>query len=116
MCSRLKVRGAKNATKRVMIERIVENKENYANGAIALATSKTRQEPQCAYRLINVLFSDEIAEKFAQLGDVADRVVLDLAANDQHIWKRLNADYKGAVRRFSLLGTHDSNFYDSFVS
>ena len=165
VCSRLKIRGVKNATKSVMIERIVEyhgNKEKYANVAKALATSKTRKEPQCTHRLINVLFSDEFAEKFAHLGDVADRVVLDSgkAANDQHfwedvqkafavedelidtihfrdddvfhdmddidatkivphdwkklraIWKGINADYKGAISRFSLSGTHSSNFYD----
>ena len=47
VCSRLKIRGVKNATKSVMIERIVEyhgNKEKYANVAKALATSKTRKD------------------------------------------------------------------------
>ena len=92
VCSRLKVRGVKNATKRVMIERIIDchgNKEKYANVAKALGASTTRKEPQCAYRLINVLFSDDFAEKFAQLGDVADWVVLysGKAADDQHFWE-----------------------------
>ena len=112
--------------------------------------------------MINGLFSDDFAEKFAQLGDVADRVVLDSgkSANNQYfwedvqkafvvedalidtlyfreddvfrdmddvdatkivahdwkklraIWKGINADYKGAVSRFSLSGTHGCNFYD----
>ena len=68
--ARLKIRDVKNATKGVMIERIIEyngNKEKYANVSKSLAVSKTRKEPQCAYRLMNVLFSDEFAAKFARL-------------------------------------------------
>ena len=47
VCSRLKIRGVKNATKSVMIERIMEyhgNKEKYANVLKSLAVSKTRKE------------------------------------------------------------------------
>ena len=28
------------------------------------------------------------------------------------IWKALNADYKAALNRFTLSGTHDSDFYN----
>jgi len=37
----------------------------------------TRKEPQCPYRLLNILFSDAFAEGFAQLGNVAAHTELD---------------------------------------
>jgi hypothetical protein len=38
--------------------------------------------------LINILFSDEFAEDFATLGNVADRNLLDssMAGNDEQFW------------------------------
>ena len=75
-----------------MIELIIKyhgNKEKYANVLKSLAVSKTRKESQCAYRLMKILFYNEFAANFAQLGNVVDQVVLDLgqATNDQHFWE-----------------------------
>ena len=124
-------------------------------------STKARKEPQCSFRLMNILFSDKFAAKFAAIGNVATRNVLDTgkAVNDEHfweevrgafiqpddsydkllftdddvfgsmddidpsiivphdwkklqrIWKGVNADYKAAINRFSLSGTHSSEFY-----
>ena len=124
-------------------------------------SNKTRKEPQCTFRLVNILFSDAFAEKLSTLGNVAPRNILDTgkAAKDQYfweevqqafctpnveydfvgfqddpvfafmcdvdpskivqhdwqklqsIWKGLNADYKASLNKFTLSGTHDSDFY-----
>jgi len=48
-----------------------------------------RKEPQCPYRLLNVLFSDMFCEGLAQLGNVADWFNLDTgkASNNQLFWE-----------------------------
>ena len=96
ICSRLKIKGVKNATKETMVQRIIDmhsNREKYemirneiANGD---TSTKIRKEPQCSFRLMNILFSDEFAGKFGDIGNVASWKVLDTgkASNDQHFWE-----------------------------
>jgi len=90
VCSRLKIKGVKNTSKELMIEKIVsvyKLKEQYSrlNEDVDPFLTPTRKEPQCPYRLLNVLFSDVFCEGLAQLGDVADRFELDTskASNNQ---------------------------------
>ena len=122
--------------------------------------SRTRKEPQCSFRLLKILFTDEFSTKFAKLGDAATRYQLDTGktGNDQYfweevcqafqesndsydtllfqeddvfasldvemsvivnhswqklrsIWKSLNAEYKAALTKFTMSGTHTSDFY-----
>mmetsp|Transcript_8653 Transcript_8653/g.17730 ORF Transcript_8653/g.17730 Transcript_8653/m.17730 type:complete len:221 (-) Transcript_8653:732-1394(-) len=102
LCSRLEVRGVKNARKDVMVlERIVAQFKNRATFAALESTTRTqtagdvpstiapRREIQCPFRLMNILFSDMFAERFANTGNVASRHLLDtgLAGNDQHFWE-----------------------------
>ena len=75
-----------------MIQHIIEvhaSNKKYEKTLKSYGELKTRKEPQCPYRLMNMLFSDEFAEQFALLGNVANRVLLDLgkAANYEHFWK-----------------------------
>jgi len=42
-----------------------------------LVLTPTRKEPQCPYRLLNILFSDMFSEGLAQLGNVANWFELD---------------------------------------
>ena len=176
VCSQLSVKGVKNAKKSDMVEKICttfsnkraymaliqegkeDNEPNTTRGGTA-----PRKEVQCTFRLINILFSDEFADAFASLGNVADRQLLDSgrAGNDEHfwvgvhgafveshpdydllefelsddiflaqdhidpgkivphswkklrtLWKGVNADYKAALARFTLSGTHDQSFYN----
>jgi hypothetical protein len=123
------------------------------------------KEVQCAFRLINILFSDEFASDFATIGNVAEQIerfwILeklamicifgreynrhlsnpgnelynqlqfvdneDLFDSMHHInpgnivfhdwkklrsiWKSVNAAYKGALARFTVSGTHTSDFF-----
>jgi len=69
VCSRLKIKGVKNTS----IEKIVsvyKLKEPYSrlNEDSEPFLTPTRKEPQCPYRLLNVLFSGVFCEGLAQLG------------------------------------------------
>jgi len=93
-CSRLKIKGVKNTSKDSMLEKIVsvyKLKEMYdrlKDDAEPFLTP-TRKEPQCPYRLLNILFSDMFSEGLAQLGNVADRFDLDTgkASKNQLFWE-----------------------------
>jgi hypothetical protein len=56
-----------------------------------LVLTLTRKEPQCPYRLLNILFSDMLSKGLAQLGNVADLFELDAgkASNNQLFWEGL---------------------------
>jgi len=94
VCSRLKIKGVKNTSNESMIEKIVSVymlKEQYSrlNEDAEPFLTPTRKEPQCPYRLLNVLFSDVFCEGLAQLGNVADQFKLDTskASNNQLFWE-----------------------------
>jgi len=57
----------------------------------------TRKEPQCAFRLLNIPFSDAFAEGFSQLGNVAAHAELDSrkAANNQLFWEGVQEAFQG---------------------
>ena len=79
ICSRLAVRGVKNAKKSIMVEHIVRwhnNKKNYDAALLnrdTQANNTTRKTSHCAFRLMNVLFSHAIAGNFATIGDVSTK-------------------------------------------
>ena len=65
-----------------MLEKIVsvyKLKEWYARlkDDMELVLTLTRKEPQCTYRLLNILFSDMFSEGLVQIGDVADEFDID---------------------------------------
>jgi len=94
VCSRLKIKGVKNTSKESMLEKLVsvyKLKEKYGrlNDESDPFLMPTRKEPQCPYRLLNVLFSDMFCEVLSQLRNVADRFDLntDKASNNQLFWE-----------------------------
>jgi hypothetical protein len=116
ICSRLSVRGVKNAKKAFIIDTLTmlwcRNKWIYDSQKAAYesktttpasGTSASRKEVQCTFRLMNILFSDEFAGEFATLGNVASRATLDSGkgGNNQLFWERVqdvftepdNSDY-----------------------
>jgi len=149
-----------------MLEKIVsvyKLKERYGRltDNVDQFLTPTRKEPQCPYRLLNILFSDMFSEGLAQLGDVADWFQLDSgkASNNQlfwegiqeaftsnselfddihfedevlstlhHLnlkkivhhdwnklcamWKNLNVEYKAVLTKYTMSGTHLSNFFE----
>jgi hypothetical protein len=167
ICSRLGIKGVKNAKKKEMIDKVVahhQNHEAYKSLEVAEISNNNvspRKQVQCPFRLMNVLFSDTFAPRLATLGNAATRHELDnsSAAYDQGfwldvrraftddtdsygclffsydnvlgsqdhidpsiivphdwkklrtIWKSVNADYKAAIARFTVSGTHESDFY-----
>jgi hypothetical protein len=169
ICTRLSVKGYKNAKKSDMVDKIQQsfhNKKVYnglQNRTRSTVQNSVKKEVQCAFRLMNILFSDEFVSNFACLGDVASRITLDTgkAANDElfwvgvqrafteeencdeynllkfiddpvfavqghidpgkivchdwkklrTIWKSINSEYKGALTRFTMSGTHNNDFY-----
>jgi len=162
ICSVLKVKGVKNTSKEVMLQKLKDsffNQKQYTRLSQEV-NSRTRKEPQCSFRLLNILFTDEFSTKFAKLGDAANQYQLDTGktGNDQYfweevcqafqesnvtydtllfqeddvfasldlemsviinhswqklrsIWKSLNAEYKAALTKFTMSGTHTSDFY-----
>jgi len=64
VCSQLKVWGIKNAAKDQMIKKLAflnQVKTRYGKASEVLEASPTRKEPQCPFRLLNILFSDRFA-------------------------------------------------------
>jgi hypothetical protein len=103
ICSKLSVRGVKNAKKAHIIETLTRwcrDKLNYdammASYDDHTTTTTTgaapkRKEVQCTFRLMNILFSDEFAFDFATIGNVASKQSLDSgkAGNNQEFWERV---------------------------
>ena len=60
---------------------------------------------------MNILFSDEFAEDFADLGNVATRQVLDMgtAGNQQHFWQRVASAFMEECNNYGQLCFLDDN-------
>jgi len=77
-----------------MLEKIVnvyKFKERYGRlkDDTELVITPSRKEPQCPYRLLNILFLDMFSEGLEQLGNVADQFELDAGkeSNNQLFWE-----------------------------
>jgi len=88
---------------------VYENMEGPSNTSDAKAPANTRN---CAFRLINVLFSDEMSPKFEQLGGKKDKNILDtgLASNDEYFWQEVTEKYKEANEDYNNLAFIDDIF------
>ena len=71
-----------------------------------------RKQIQCPFRLLNILFLDEFAADFGDLGNVASRQILDLgkAGNQEHFWQRVSSAFLEDKETFGRL-----NFLDDEV-
>jgi len=77
-----------------MLEKIVsvyKLKERYGRlkDDAELFLTPTRKEPQCPYRLLNILFSDMFLKACCKSGNVADLfdLVTSKASNNQLFWE-----------------------------
>jgi hypothetical protein len=105
ICKKLMVYGIKNAKKDHIVESIVKTHQNSKAYAIVRNSMEdidnnqqqgtTRKEQQCAYRLMNILFSDDFADEFACIGNTASRKTLDIgkAANEKLFWEKVEDAY-----------------------
>ena len=101
VCSQHKIRGVKNATKEQMIKKLVfmhQVKTRYGKTSEVLESTPTRKAPQCPFRLLNILFSDQFPEGFSQLENVASHSKLDTgkAANNQLFWEGVQEAFHSA--------------------
>ena len=71
ICSRLSVKGVKNVKKQDMIDCLVQGYCNWKGYQDLERRKPPRKQVQCPFWLVNVLFSDEFAEDFSTLGNVA---------------------------------------------
>ena len=74
VCTKLNVKGLQNKAKDKMIQRLIQvyhNRQQYDKMQSG-GRAATRKEPQCALQLMNIMFSDEFAEQFVVLGNVAN--------------------------------------------
>ena len=69
-----------------------ESRYMYEERNEVVSTRKTRN---CAYRLLNILFSEEFAGEFATIGDAGTRAELDAgsASNNRGFWKKVEAAF-----------------------
>ena len=65
----------------------------------------TRKEPQCPYRLFNILFSDMFSEGLAQHGNVADWFDRDIgkASKNQLFWEGIQQAFTSNSELFDNL-------------
>jgi hypothetical protein len=99
ICVRFGIKGYKNKKKAEtieIIERWCKAKKVYQSMQGSYAP---RKEVQCAFRLMNILFSDEFASAFATIGNVANREVLDSgkAGNEMHFWEKVQDAFVGST-------------------
>ena len=81
ICTRLNIKGVRNAKKQDMVDRIVRTHKNKKAYGVMLAQVESkmpanqkdktpRKQIQCPFHLMNVLFSDKFLEDFANLGNL----------------------------------------------
>jgi hypothetical protein len=109
ICTQLKIRGVKSLTKEQMIKKLVsihQIKTRYAKilETADVSDAMTRKEPQCVYRLLNILFSDAFAEGFAQLRNVAACTKLDAgkAGNNQLFWEAFRKPFQVKMKLMTI--------------
>jgi hypothetical protein len=114
LCTALRIKSIRNAKKADMIERLVKTYRLKKTYDVMRAERKleadnddkaARKQLQCPFRLMNILFSDEFAEDFADLGNIASRQLLDSgkAGNQQHFWERVASAFLEERPEFGVL-------------
>ncbi len=102
ICSNFKLSGYRSKKKSELLQiigigkihnRLYESSDGAGNtGSDGKAPAKTKN---CCFRLLNVLFSDEISPKFLTIGAKKDKNLLNtgLAANDEYFWQEVAEKY-----------------------
>jgi hypothetical protein len=102
-----------------MLEKIVsvyKLKERYGRlkDNVVLFLTPTRKEPQCPYRLLNVLFSDMFSEGLVQLRNVAYQFKLDAgkASKNQLFWEGVQEAFTNNSELYNNLHFEDEVLSD----
>ena len=86
--------------KEAMVQKIIalyREKEKYGKLTDGSGIAAKRKEPQCPYRLMNILFSDRFTKEFTPIANVADQVGLDTGKvpNNQLFWEGVQESFAG---------------------
>jgi hypothetical protein len=137
ICSKLQVYGVKNCKKDFIIETIIKtynnmmayNKLKMTVGQFSDSSQQptrmanlssnttdnatTRKEVQCVYRLISILFSDDFAEEFANLGNAPSRSAINSrkVAFEEGFWKKIELAYPVNKLNYNLFNFHDDDVF-----
>jgi len=123
ICSKLNIKGVRNAKKPDMVQRISKTHKNRKAYSAMLSQADSKLSPeerdnrnirkqiQCPFRLMNVIFSDEFVEDFVSLGNASNRQLLDSgkAANQQHFWERVATAFLDPVDTYGMLHFMDDD-------
>jgi hypothetical protein len=121
ICSNFKLSGYRSKKKSELLQiigigkihnRLYESSDGAGNsGSDGKAPAKTKN---CCFRLLNVLFSDEISPKFLTIGAKKDKNLLDtgLAANDEYFWQEVAEKYQDVNDDYECLAWDDPLFDD----
>lgn len=90
LCTKLKIKGTRSTKRSDYINNIfvyVFNRQMYYESA---GGTQGRKQKHCVYRLLNILFSDDLVDEFGSLGQVKSRYELDkgFCGNDELFWKK----------------------------
>ncbi|KAE8909432.1 hypothetical protein PF005_g9965 [Phytophthora fragariae] len=117
MCKLLGVSVYKSRSKAVMLDLITQKKVN--NSACALLFQKKklgrsdplRKQPQCPFRLLNIVFSDAFAARLDHLGDKRTRSELDSGVSvQQRFWEDVHRAFVSAfVEAYGTLAFKDKH-------
>ena len=118
ICSSMKLSGYRSKPKAELLRIIAVGKihqslthfsEDPNDGPEPKTPAKTRN---CVFRLINILFSDEMSPKFVRLGVRKDKSILDsgLAGNDEYFWQEVADKFQEMNENYDKLGHVHSLF------
>jgi len=118
ICTNLKISGYRSKKKSDILEILAvakihnsfyEESGEKKKEADPKTPAKTKN---CPFRLLNVLFSDEMSPKFEKLGARKDKNLLDsgLAGNDEYFWQEVAEKYQEKNVEFDELAYEDAVF------
>lgn len=114
LCAAFRIKGIRNSKKPEIIDKIMRtfqirkayNKLQSQQDRKPPAEDRvSRRQIQCPFRLLNIIFSDEFVEDFADLGNIANRQILDSgkAGNQQHFWERVAVAFSEEKESYGVL-------------
>jgi hypothetical protein len=118
ICGTLKIHGYRSKPKAEVLRIMAVAKLHQIcyEGAQERSTKEQDKSPaktkNCTFRLLNVLFSDEMSPQLERLGARKKKEILDsgLAANDEYFWQEVMEKYQEVNEEYDELAHTDSMF------
>lgn len=114
ICGTLKIQGYRSKPKAevLRIMAVAKLHQSFYEGEQEPQDKSPAKTRNCTFRLLNVLFSDEMSPKVEQLGARKKKEILDsgLAANDEYFWQEVMEKYQEVNEEYDELAHTDSMF------